>query len=122
MTNKAHSEQLANSIYQLLDEHKAVDIKKLDVTALTPFTDYMIICHGNSNRHASGLLNQVVSTLKKEGYQPKGIEGANKAEWILVDYGDVVLHIMQSDAREFYSLEKLWSITEEMLAGGEAAS
>lgn len=104
----------ADDIKQLaanaLDDLKGKDIVTLDVRELTDVTDYMIICTGTSNRHVNSLANNVAMELKKAGNPAQGVEGAGpSAEWALVDFGDVVVHIMLPDTRDFYDLERLWS-------------
>ncbi len=82
----------------------------LDVRALTTVTDHMLICSGTSQRHVKSLAENLVKTCKDAGHQPAGIEGLDEGEWVLVDLGGVVAHVMQPQARAFYQLEKLWSM------------
>lgn len=96
-----------------LEDLKGQDIKLLDVRKLTTVTDTMLICTGTSNRHVSSLAQNVVEASKKAGFRPMGIEGKDTGEWVLVDLGDVVVHVMQSQARAHYQLEKLWAVDEE---------
>jgi ribosome-associated protein len=96
-----------------LEDLKGQDIKLLDVRKLTTVTDTMLICTGTSNRHVSSLAQNVVEASKKAGFRPMGIEGKETGEWVLVDLGDVVVHVMQSQARAHYQLEKLWAVDEE---------
>ncbi len=102
-----------------LDERKARDIVAIDVSDATTITDYMIIASGTSDRHVRSIADFVVESFRKQGLRELGIEGADQGEWVLVDFNDVIVHVMQSDAREFYNLEKLWSLSD---AGAEAAS
>lgn len=103
-----NSQQLKKLAVKVLDDHKAVDIKVLDVRKLTSITDYMIVCSGTSNRHVKALANHVVVQAKAHDVQPLGVEGDKECEWVLVDLIDVIVHIMLPPAREFYKLEKLW--------------
>ena len=93
-----------------LDERKAENITTIDVIGKTSFTDYMVIATGTSSRHIKALCNYVSVALKEKGMVPRGIEGAQGSEWVLMDLGDVILHVMTAQTREFYQLEKLWSI------------
>ena len=108
------SEQLKQMVLAVLDDYKALNVVDIDVRELTSITDTMIICSGTSKRHLKTLAEQLVKRAKSEGVEPLGVEGEDTAEWILVDLTDVVVHIMQPPAREFYSLEKLWTTAEEV--------
>lgn len=101
---------LLELVIDALRELKGVDIRVLDVRGLTTITDSMVVASGTSTRHVKSLADNVVRKAKAAGYAPLGIEGERAAEWILVDLGDVVLHVMMPAIREFYALEKLWSV------------
>lgn len=107
------TEQLKETARQALDDLKALDIAEYDVRDMTSVTDIMLIASGTSDRHVKSLANAVVMACKKAGVQPLGVEGEREGEWVLVDLGDVVVHVMQPRVREFYALEKLWTVTEE---------
>jgi len=92
-----------------LQELKAVDIQILDVSGLTTVTDTMIIASGNSDRQIRALADNVVKRAKENGIRPLGVEGESEAEWVLVDLGDVIVHLMRPDTRAYYQLEKLWT-------------
>ena len=95
-----------------LDDLKAVNTVALDVTDLTDVTDCLVIASGTSNRHVKSLANNVVVEAKKAGIPPLGVEGDDVGEWVLVDFGDVVLHVMLPATRDFYDLERLWVSTD----------
>ena len=101
---------------QALDELKAENVIVLDVRSHASFTDFMIFASGRSTRHVKSIANEVVETAKKASLPPLGIEGEDVGEWILVDLGDVIVHVMLPDTRQFYELEKLWG---EELTGPE---
>jgi len=93
---------------EALEALKADSIVVLDVRAQTSFTDYMIFASGSSRRHVSAIADSVVEAAKAAGDPALGVEGEDVGEWVLVDLGDVVVHIMLPDVRLYYELEKLW--------------
>lgn len=104
---------MAEMARETLDENKAVDIKEIDVTELTDVTDYIVICTATSNRHSASLADKVERKLRDAGVRSMGTEGVKHPDgWVLIDFGDIVVHIMLAEAREFYSLEKLWGMTQ----------
>ena len=98
-------------VEKALDEIKAVNVKVLAVNKLTDITDTMIIASGNSDRHVRSIADRVVEYAKKAGFRPMGVEGERDGEWVLVDMGDVIVHIMLPKVREFYRLESLWDVS-----------
>ena len=94
-----------------LEDLKGKDIVSLDVSELSDVMDTLVICTGTSNRQVKSLADNVVEEGKKSGVRPIGVEGMEQGEWVLVDYGDLVVHVMLADVRSFYDLEKLWSMT-----------
>jgi ribosome-associated protein len=105
---------MAELAVSTLDENKGLDIKCMDVRENTDVTDFIVICTATSTRHAQSLMDKVQRQLRDEGIRALGTEGsAQNDDWVLVDFGDIVVHIMLAEAREFYSLEKLWAFTEE---------
>jgi ribosome-associated protein len=105
--------ELKQIVVDALEDIKGRDITCLDVTQLTNITDHMVIVSGTSNRHVKSLADNVVSKAKEHGFCPIGVEGENPAEWILVDLGDVVVHVMLPNTRQFYDLERLWTAYPE---------
>ncbi|AOS97134.1 Ribosomal silencing factor RsfS [Microbulbifer aggregans] len=96
---------------EALEDLKGKDIVAMDVSELSDVMDTLIICTGTSNRQVKSLANNVVEEGKQAGVRPIGVEGLEQGEWVLVDYGDLVVHVMLADVRSFYDLEKLWSMT-----------
>jgi ribosome-associated protein len=105
-----NSEQLSTLVVEALDDIKAQDIIKLDVRDMTTVTDYMIVASGTSNRHVQALVDNVAEKAKKAGHRPIGVEGEEGSEWVLLDLQDTLVHVMLPKVREFYNLEKLWSL------------
>ena len=105
-----NSEQLCTLVVDALDDIKAKDITKLDVRDMTSVTDYMIVASGTSNRHVQALVENVAEKAKAAGHKPLGIEGEDGGEWVLLDLQDALVHVMLPKVREFYNLEKLWSL------------
>jgi len=91
------------------DEKKAGDVTVLDLRGLASFTDYFLICHGRSDRQNQAIADQVVDRLRDVKLRPLSMEGYRLAEWILIDYGDFVVHVFTESRRVFYGLERLWS-------------
>jgi ribosome-associated protein len=99
---------LEKLVLAALDEMKAVNVRLLDVRALTDITDAMIVASGNSDRHVRAIAQRVLEKAREAGLRPLGIEGQRDGEWVLVDLQDVLLHVMLPRIREFYSIEQLW--------------
>ncbi len=103
---------MEKAVVAALEDVKATDIKVMDVSKLTSITSSMIIASGSSNRQTKALANNVVVKLKELGAEVYGIEGEKEGEWVLVDLGDVIVHVMQPSARDYYNLEQLWGAAE----------
>ena len=103
-----NSKQLCDLAIEALEDIKGIDIKVLDVVDKSSVTDIMIFASGSTSRQVKALANSVAEKAKKAGSPALGLEGDESNEWVLVDLGDVVVHIMQPSVREFYNLEKLW--------------
>lgn len=100
---------LHDLVVDALEDRKGRNIVTLDVADVADFTDFMVIASGTSNRHVRSLVDQVVESAKAQGNRPLGVEGRETYEWVLVDLGDVLVHVMQVETREFYDLERLWT-------------
>ena len=106
----AQEDKLLALVIEALEELKGVDIRVLDVRGLTSITDRMVVASGTSTRHVKSLADNVARKTREAGFRALGVEGEQVAEWVLVDLGDVVVHVMMPSVREFYALEKLWSV------------
>lgn len=104
-----------------LEDLKGQDITVLDVTDRTTVTDWMIVVTGTSARHVKSLASEVVEKSKEAGVKPLGVEGESDGNWILVDLGDVLAHVMTRESRDFYALEKLWGIASAESPDDQAA-
>lgn len=106
-----NTDDLRVLVKQALEGLKAEEIIELDVRDKTSIADYLFIASGSSNRHVKSIANNVVVDAKKAGHQPLGVEGELEGEWVLVDLGDIIVHVMQPQVRSFYDLESLWRVT-----------
>ena len=111
------SKQLFERIAEILEDRKAKEIRIMEIKDISILTDYFIVCTGTSTTHIRALADAVEEKLSGEGREPCHIEGYETARWILMDYGDVVVHIFHSEDREFYDLERLWADAKQILAG-----
>ncbi|MBS82787.1 MAG: ribosome silencing factor [Gammaproteobacteria bacterium] len=99
---------LKQSMIDVLEDNKAENIVSINVKNKSSITDLMILVSGRSTRHVKSIADNLINKLKKNKIKPIGIEGYAQSEWILIDYGDILVHIMHPDTRAFYSIEKLW--------------
>ena len=111
---------LRKSVIDALEDLKAKDIREIDVRGKTSIADLLVIASGTSARHVKSIADEVVRFAKKAGVMPLGVEGEREAEWVLVDLGDVIVHVMLPRIREFYGLERLWTVADRD-EQGEAA-
>ena len=110
-TNKSvTTATLRKSVIDALDKLKAKDVREIDVRGKTSITDLLVIASGTSARHVKSIADEVSKFAKKAGVMPLGVEGEVEGEWVLVDLGDVIVHVMLPRIREFYGLERLWTV------------
>jgi ribosome-associated protein len=102
------AQALKKLVVDALEDLKGINAVTLDVSGLTDVMDWLVIASGSSNRHVKSLADNVCMEAKKQGVRPIGVEGEGAGDWVLVDFGDVVVHVMLPATRDFYDLERLW--------------
>lgn len=105
-----NAEQLSTLVNEALADMKAQNVVTLDVAGMTSIADRIVIASGTSSRHVKSLADSVIERVKQHGVMPLGVEGDATAEWVLVDIGDVIVHVMTPATRQYYDLERLWAI------------
>ena len=105
---KIHS-NITKKVHKVLSDNKAKDIIKINLEKKSSIADFMIICSGTSSRHVISLSNFLVEALKKENLNTLNVEGIRNGDWVLVDAGDIIIHLFRSEVREYYGLEKMWA-------------
>ena len=101
--------QMIDVVLKSLDDAKAEQTVAIDITGKSSLSDHMVVTSGRSNRHVSAVADQVVKALRENGFSKPRVEGLPHADWVLVDGGDVIVHIFRPEVREFYNLEKMWA-------------
>lgn len=104
------AQTLKTLVATTLDDMKAKDVECLDVRGQSSFADYMFVATGTSSRHVKSLADELALRVKEAGHPARGVEGQDQAEWILIDLGDIVVHVMQAATRKLYDLESLWGL------------
>ena len=99
---------LCKEIENVLSEHKALDLNKIDLKKKSSIADFMIICSGTSSRHVISLSNYLMTSLKKINLKTLNVEGKSNGDWVLVDAGDVIVHLFKSEVRDYYGLDQMW--------------
>ncbi|KPX57577.1 Ribosomal silencing factor RsfS [Pseudomonas amygdali pv. lachrymans] len=117
---KMSSEEVINVAIAALEEVKGADIMTIDVRDKTSIADYMLICTGTSNRQLNALVDNVRDKVKAAGLKSLSEEGKGDSDWVLLDLGDVIVHVMTAAARQFYDLERLWQGAEQSRAASAA--
>ena len=102
------TDKLQTLVIDALEDLKAGDIRYLNLEGVTGFTDRMVFASGTSSRHVKSIAQSVVEACKQAGLSPLGVEGEDVGDWVLVDLGDIVVHVMLPETREFYDIERLW--------------
>ncbi|NII53061.1 ribosome silencing factor [Luteibacter sp. SG786] len=115
----ASNEHLRQRVVAALEDLKAKDVREIDVRGKTSIADILFIASGTSARHVKSIADEVIKFAKEAGVMPLGVEGQTEAEWVLVDLGDIIVHVMMPRIREFYGLERLWTVGDD---GVEAAN
>lgn len=110
VTDSPESKALSDFIQEVLDENSAQDVIEIDIRGKSSIADYLLVASGRSNRHVSALADYVQRGLKDRGMKDLVLEGQNASDWVLIDAGDVILHIFRPEVRVFYNLEKMWSV------------
>ena len=100
--------KLLDIVLTSLNDGKAIDVDLYEVKKLTSMSDYILIASGRSRRQVSALADKLIQTVKENKFETLGVEGKTEGEWVLVDLGDIIVHIMHPSSREYYQLEKLW--------------
>jgi ribosome-associated protein len=113
------NEHLRQRVVAALEDLKAKDVREIDVRGKTSIADILFIASGTSARHVKSIADEVIKFAKEAGVMPLGVEGQTEAEWVLVDLGDIIVHVMMPRIREFYGLERLWTVGDD---GAEAAN
>ena len=113
-------EDLLKQVHLALEEMKAKDAVEIDVRGKTSIADFLVVASGTSTRHVKSVADEVVKFAKKCGVMPLGVEGEREAEWVLVDLGDVIVHVMLPRIREYYAIERLWTVGDQPPEGESA--
>ena len=122
ISQQNHTIELVSDICKSAIDQKALDLRALDLVGISDIADYFIILSATSERHAKGIVDKVVKDLKNIGEKPTCVDGYDQAEWILVDYGSVILHVFFEPKRQYYSFDELWSEAKELDLGPELNS
>ena len=105
----ATSDKILELVVKAADDKRAEDIMAMDVKEVSILADYFVVMHGNSEKQVQAIADEIISQSHKQGYEVKRVEGKDSAKWVLIDLGDVVVHVFHYSERAFYNLEKLWS-------------
>lgn len=106
--SKSPASELA-AVLASLDDSKAEEIVSIDITGKTPMADYMVVCSGRSHRHVGAIADHLLKDLKDAGFGTASVEGVPACDWVLIDAGDVIVHVFRPEVRQFYNIEKMWT-------------
>jgi len=106
---KAVADQILSIVLSSLDESKAEDLVALDISGKSALADHMVVASGRSHRHVNAVADHLLRALKEAGFGTSRVEGLNAADWVLIDTGDVIVHIFRPEVRDFYAIEKMWA-------------
>ena len=118
--SKATSDTLLAAVLSSLDDDKAEDVVQIDLRGKTAIGDHMVVCSGRSSRQVSAISEKLVERLKTEFGHFSRIEGKNTGDWVLVDTGDIIVHVFRPEVREFYQLEKMWQLSPADIASEQS--
>jgi ribosome-associated protein len=118
--SKATSDKILAAVLSSLDEDKAEDVVQIDLRGKTAIGDHMVVCSGRSSRQVSAISEKLVERLKTQLGHMSRIEGKNTGDWVLVDTGDVIVHVFRPEVREFYQLEKMWQLSPADIASEQS--
>ncbi len=110
------AERIETLVLGVLDDDKAEDVVSIDLEGKSSVTDVMVIASGRSNRHVGAIADHIMRKLKDEGVGRVKVEGLSTCDWVLIDAGDVIVHLFRPEVRSFYDLEKMWSVAPEASA------
>ena len=112
-TTTAHNADLVNLVTKALEDFKAHEIVNIELTGKSSIADHMLIASGTSSRQVTAMAEKVISRLKQNGVKSINVEGINFGDWVLIDGGDIIIHLFRPEVRDFYGLEKMWGVEFE---------
>ncbi len=113
--------ELLNLLEKSLDDYKADGIVVINLEGRTSLTDYMVIASGNSQRHVGAMAENLREKIKQSGIQTVSIEGQTQCDWVLIDAGDIIIHLFRPEVREFYNIEKMWGVSQPAVTEAQEA-
>lgn len=111
-SSKTQADRLLHVILDSLEDSKAEDIVSIDIEGKSALGDYMVIVSGRSNRHVTAICDHLIRDMKANGVKDIRVEGLNHGDWVLIDTGDIIIHVFRPEMREFYNIEKMWMVPD----------